>query len=300
MDNVIVVDDSCPLGTGQHVLENIKMSNVTVLFNDENRGVGGATKAGYAEAIKFNADIIFKIDADGQMDTSKIETFVHVLLSQKADYVKGNRFYFPRYTKGIPKLRLFGNLGLSFLTKLSSGYWDIVDPTNGYTAISKEALKILDLKKVDNRYFFESDLLFRLHIIDAKVIDIPCEAIYGDEVSSLNPLGEIVNFASKNFKNLFKRIIYEYFVRDFSMASIYLLLGLFTSILAIVLGSWNFLDSYSTGTPKPTGTVVLVAMLGVFAFQFLMSFLNYDITKNNNLRGIQITVPPPTLEKNDD
>ena len=286
VDKILVVDDACPMETGKYATEHLTDKRVEVLFNEENLGVGGAMKTGYQHCLKLGAEIVFKLDADGQMDPLKMEIFVKCLLSRKADYVKGNRFYFPEYTSGMPKLRLAGNLGLSFLTKLSSGYWDILDPTNGYTAITAETLKVIELEKVDNRYFFESDLLFRLHIADARVVDVPCQAIYQGQISSLSPLKEIRNFASKNLRNFFKRIIYEYFVRDFSIASIYLLLGVVTGVFAISLGSWHLYDSHSTGVPKPAGTVVFVAMLGVFAFQFLISFLNFDITTNNNTKGI--------------
>ena len=121
----------------------------------------------------------------------------------------------------MPKMRLFGNVCLSFLTKLSSGYWRNFDPTNGFTAIHRAVILNLPLEKIEKRYFFESDMLFRLNILRAVVVDVPMEALYGEEKSNLNVIKEIPSFAVKHLKNLWKRVIYNYFLRDFSLASLW-------------------------------------------------------------------------------
>ena len=200
VDQILVVDDCCLEKSGQYV-ERANLPKVIVLFNSQNLGVGGAVKRGYSYAITHDFDIIVKIDADGQMDTSILHNFLNMIIKNHADYVKGNRFYFDGFAAGMPIKRKIGNLCLSFLNKLSSGYWHIFDPTNGYTAINKIALKRLNLNTIDNRFFFESDLLFRLHLIQAKVEDLPCIPIYKDEISNLNEASEISNFLFKNTRN---------------------------------------------------------------------------------------------------
>lgn len=176
VSRIYCIDDACPERSGDHVTANCRDPRVIVLRHSENRGVGGAVITGYRRALADGMDIIVKIDGDGQMDPSQLPSIVAPLLLGEADYVKGNRFYAPEGLKGMPPLRLVGNASLSFMTKLSTGYWMIFDPTNGYTAIHGSILTRLPLDKIAERYFFESDLLFRLNILDAVVVDLPMPA----------------------------------------------------------------------------------------------------------------------------
>ncbi|HXV74272.1 MAG TPA: glycosyltransferase family 2 protein, partial [Sphingomonadales bacterium] len=132
VQRIYCVDDGCPEHTGKHIQENVKDPRVVVLFHKKNGGVGASVKTGYAAALGEGMDIVLKIDGDGQMDGSKIAEMVQPILLGQADYVKGNRFFNLEDVKTMPKIRLIGNAGLSFLTKLSSGYWNIYDPSNGF------------------------------------------------------------------------------------------------------------------------------------------------------------------------
>lgn len=170
---IVAVDDCCPMGTGTHIEQNCSDPRVVIVRNEVNRGVGGAVIRGYREALGRGADIVVKIDSDGQMDPAHLPRIVHPVAQGLADYTKGNRFFNIEDLKTMPAIRVFGNAGLSFLTKLSSGYWSVFDPTNGYTAIHRAALEMLPLDKIDNRFFFESDMLFRLYIAGAVVLDVP-------------------------------------------------------------------------------------------------------------------------------
>jgi glycosyltransferase involved in cell wall biosynthesis len=142
-------------------------------MHDANRGVGAAFLTGMRYAIERGADIIVKIDADGQMDPSQVAALIHPIVSGQADYVKGDRFFFLGNAASMPSARLFGNLVLSFLTKLSSGYWTIMDPTNGFLAIHARVAELLDDQQIAKRFFFETDLLFHLGLIRAKVVEFP-------------------------------------------------------------------------------------------------------------------------------
>jgi len=153
---VYVVDDKCPENTGDFVEEKFNYDNVKVLYNEINLGVGGAVKRGYKEALDDNCDIVVKLDGDGQMNPDLVPNLVLPILNNEADYVKGNRFFNLDKLKSMPASRLFGNSILSLINKAVNGYWDILDPTNGFTAIHKNALKLLNLDKIDNRYFFEA------------------------------------------------------------------------------------------------------------------------------------------------
>lgn len=276
VSHIIVVDDKCPENSGSQLLRQVSDSRLEVISRSENGGVGAATITGYERALQIGADVIVKLDGDGQMPPSQIKELIRPILAGKADYVKGNRFFEVEAIKKMPKNRVFGNLVLSFMTKLSSGYWQIFDPNNGFTAITSGALRRLPLHKIDNRYFFESDMLFRLNLNREVVVDVNMPAVYEDEISSLKISKVIFEFPAKHIRNLMKRIIYSYYIREFNLASIELpiaiLLGVIGSVRAFT--AWNL--SNDTGQATPAGTVVLSAVLLLSALQLLLSFINFD------------------------
>ncbi|HIF6286310.1 TPA: glycosyltransferase family 2 protein, partial [Enterobacter asburiae] len=230
-------------------------------------------------SLKDNVDIIVKIDGDGQMDPSLIGDFINPISKEFADYTKGNRFYDVESLKPMPKIRLFGNTVLSFMTKFSSGYYNIFDPTNGYTAISSVALKKLNLDKLSKRYFFESDILFRLNLINAKVVDVPMDAIYEDEQSNLHINKIILPFLKGHLKNATKRIIYNYFLRDFSVASIELFCGLLLSTFGTLYGLIGWYKSLFFNELASGGTVMLSALPIILGMQLLLGFIQADIER---------------------
>jgi glycosyltransferase involved in cell wall biosynthesis len=250
---------------------------VEVLFNPANLGVGGATMAGYRRAIDDGADVIVKIDGDGQMDPALLPQLVAPVVAGHADYAKGNRFWDLGNIDHMPLVRRLGNLGLSFLAKASTGYWNVFDPTNGYTAIHARVLEWVPMERVSARYFFESDLLFRLGTIRAVVVDVPMDARYGDQSSGLRPLAILGEFAWKHLRNFVKRLGYNYFLRDLSIASLQLLAGLLLLLFAIGFGGWQWWWHAKAGITAPLGTVMLAALPAVMGFQLLLSFIGYDM-----------------------
>lgn len=278
VDSIILIDDFCPEQVGDFVKQNCKDQRVKILHNTTNLGVGGAVIKGYLYSLSIGADIVVKIDGDGQMNPALINRIVNPIVSGKADYVKGNRFYNLDDLRDMPKVRLFGNAALSFLTKLSSGYWDIFDPTNGYTAIHAKVLRLLPLKKISNRYFFESDMLFRLNILRAVVVDMPMVAVYGEEKSNLRISKVACEFLLKNIRNLSKRVFYNYYLRDMNPASFELPIGLFLLIFGSGFGIWHWITSYINGIPAATGTIMLSALSILMGVQFLLAFLSFDIS----------------------
>lgn len=276
VNNIIVVDDKCPESSGMKVKENVSDSRVEVIFRSENGGVGAAVITGYKRALDLGSEIIIKLDGDGQMKPSRIQELIKPIIEGKADYTKGNRFFEVEAIKKMPKLRILGNLFLSFMTKFSSGYWQIFDPNNGFTAISKNTLQSLPLSKIDKGYFFESDMLFRLNLNRSVVQDVYMPSIYENEKSSLRIGKVIFEFPIKHIRNLIKRIIYTYYIREFNLASIELPTALVLATIGSVraVTAWNL--SNQTGQPTPAGTVVLSAVLLLSALQLLLSFINFD------------------------
>ncbi|KTB56233.1 glycosyltransferase family 2 protein [Pseudomonas allii] len=277
---IYVVDDCCPEGSGDFVAQHCTDERITVLRNPVNLGVGGAVMTGYRAAIADGIDIIVKIDGDGQMDPSLISDFVSPIIAGNADYTKGNRFFNLEKISEMPKIRLFGNAVLSFMTKLSSGYWELFDPTNGYTAIHSEVAKHLPLDKISQRYFFETDMLFRLNTLGALVIDIPMDAKYEDEVSNLKVSKVIGEFLIKHIRNFGKRIFYNYYLRGMSLASIELPLGLILLTAGSTFGISHWVESLHQNIPTPAGTVMLSALPVIIGFQLLLAFIGHDISSS--------------------
>jgi glycosyltransferase involved in cell wall biosynthesis len=277
---IYVVDDCCPDGSGDFVIQHCTDERVIVLRNPVNLGVGGAVMTGYRTAIADGIDIIVKIDGDGQMDPSLISDFVSPIIAGNADYTKGNRFFNLEKISEMPKIRLFGNAVLSFMTKLSSGYWELFDPTNGYTAIHSEVAKHLPLDKISQRYFFETDMLFRLNTLGAVVIDIPMDAKYEDEVSNLKVSKVIGEFLIKHIRNFGKRIFYNYYLRGMSLASIELPFGLILLTAGSTFGISHWIESLQQNVPTPAGTVMLSALPVIIGFQLLLAFIGHDISSS--------------------
>lgn len=279
VDSIYVVDDKCPEMTGELVRRLFDEPSVYVIFNEQNLGVGGAVLSGYKQALCDGADIIVKIDGDGQMQASFIPDLIRPILNGWADYTKGNRFYNIEDLEEMPKLRLFGNAVLSFVSKVSSGYWDVMDPTNGFTAIHRTALSQLPLDKISTRYFFESDMLFRLYLESAVVMDVPMRARYRGEVSSLNIQRVALEFPGKYAKNFFKRFFYCYILRDFSAGSVEGLLGVLLSVFGFSYGAINWLSHALRDELTPVGTIMIAALCIILGVQFLLAALAFDISR---------------------
>jgi dolichol-phosphate mannosyltransferase len=250
---------------------------VRVLRHDRNRGVGGATLTGFKQALEDGAEIIVKIDGDGQMDPSLVPRLVAPIVACRADYAKGNRFINLETVHAMPAVRLLGNAGLSFFSKLSSGYWNIFDPTNGFLAVHATVLRELPLHKIHERYFFESDLIFRLNTVGAVIEDVPMSAKYGDETSHLRVTRVLLPFLLLHVRNAIKRIIYNHYLRDFSAASVELLAGSAALLFGLIFGAIRWWGSIQSEVPVTAGTVMLAGLPTLLGVQLLLSFLNYDI-----------------------
>lgn len=275
--HIYCVDDCCPEGTGYMVQQEVQDPRVRVIFHEQNQGVGGATLSGYHAALADGATVIVKIDGDGQMDPALIKPLLRPIIGGQADYAKGNRFFHLEHVEAMPRIRLFGNAVLSFMSKFSSGYWRVFDPTNGYTAIHAKVAATLPFAKVSRRYFFESDMLYHLYNQRAVIVDIPMPARYGSEVSNLRTFRVIAPFLAKHTTNFVKRIFYNYFLRDFSIASMEFSIGILALVFGVLFGTLTWINSIRTGITASAGTVMLAALPVIVGIQLLLSFLNYDI-----------------------
>ncbi|NCB85575.1 MAG: glycosyltransferase family 2 protein [Bacteroidia bacterium] len=277
VDRIYIVDDSCPEKTANIVEKYFQEDRITVIRHERNQGVGGAVISGYKAAIDDEMEILVKIDGDGQMDPRLVLNFIIPIANGEADYTKGNRFFDLEELRSMPKMRLFGNAVLSLMSKLSSGYWNLFDPTNGYTAIHVDVARHLSFDKISRGYFFETDMLFRLNLLRAVVVDVPMVALYGEEVSNLKISKIVGEFFVKHLRNFSKRIFYNYYLRDMSLASIELPLGIAFLVFGVAHGGYHWVYSAQAGVPTPAGTVMLSALPIITGIQFLLGFIGHDI-----------------------
>ena len=279
VSRIYCVDDASTDQTSEVIQEAmLRDRRVQLIRRERNGGVGAAVMDGYRKAIEDGLRVLVKLDGDGQMNAEFIPDFVAPVLRGEADYVKGNRFFDLETVRAMPPARIFGNAGLSFMTKLSSGYWDLFDPTNGYTALHADVAATLPFERVHKRYFFESDLMFRLGAVRARVVELPIVSKYADEKSHLNELHCLLVFPFLHMRNLCKRIFYNYFLRNFSIASINLIAGLALSGFGMAFGVMQWLASLDTGVPATAGTVMLSALPFLLGVQLLLNFLAFDIS----------------------
>lgn len=274
---VYIIDDCSPEALPQEALT--AFSNIKHVKHEKNLGVGGATKTGFTQAIKDKMDIVVKVDADDQMDTSYIKDLVLPLENTDVGYAKGNRFRDFKALKKMPFMRKVGNLGLSFLTKAATGYWNNFDPTNGFFAIKTSTLEDLDFDGISNRYYFETSLIAALYFQDTKIKDVPMPAIYGDEKSSMSVWKMPFVFIPRLIKTFFNRIFKSYFVYDFNISSIYILLGVPLFLFGTIYGAYTWWFYSSKDVFAPTGTIMLVTLTIIVGFQLLLQAVHYDITK---------------------
>ncbi len=275
---IIVVDDASPDRTGE-IVEQVKAKDarITLIKHAENQGVGGAMISGFREALKVGSQVILKIDGDGQMSEYDPRSLLEPLIRGKADYVKGNRFRDFNALKSMPFIRQIGNMGLGFLVKAATGYWDCFDPTNGFFAIRHEALRLLPLKKVHKSYFFETSMLGELYLIGAVIRDVPYPAVYRDEESNLSVRKTLFEFPPKLIYLFIRRMLIKNFLFDFSMESIYLLTGLPMLIFGLLFGIVKWIKYFNLDIPAPTGTIMIPVMLVMLGVQLLLAAANIDL-----------------------
>ena len=276
--HIIVVDDASPDSTAERVTASAKKDKRIILIrHPSNRGVGGAMTTGFRKALELGAQIVVKVDGDGQMDTSQLPALLAPLVQGQADYTKGNRFRDFVSLQQMPLIRRVGNMGLGFLSKTATGYWNLFDPTNGYSAIRSEVLAQLPLDRIDKTFYFETSMLANLYLLGALVKDVPMPARYQSEVSNLLVHRVLFEFPFKLFGTFIKRLVLKNFIYDFTMASIYLLTGLPLLLFGLTFGIIKWIQYAGLGIPAPTGTVMLPTLSVLLGIQLLLSAIEIDL-----------------------
>lgn len=275
---VIVVDDASSDDTAAVVAACAETDErIRLLRHASNGGVGAAMISGYNQALQLGADIIVKIDGDGQMPLAMLPKLIQPLIDGEADYTKGNRFRDFQAIRKMPALRRLGNIGLSFLAKAATGYWHAFDPTNGFVAIRADVLAQVPMAGISPGYFFETSMLSRLYLLGAVVKEIPMPARYAGEPSSLSIPRVLVGFPGRLFAAFFRRLLLKNFVYDFSLESLHLLSSSILLAAGMMFGGYQWVWHATRGLAAPTGTVVLPALLVILGFQSLLAAVTLDL-----------------------
>ena len=280
--HIIIVNDGSPDEMDAEI-SMISDPRIVYIKHEKNQGVGAAMVTGYKEALKLDVDFTAKIDADGQMNPGYLGSFVQAAINFNCDYIKGNRFGHIDELQSMPKVRLAGNIILSFLTKIASGYWNLFDPQNGYVMIKRSMLRKLNLDKIDKSYFFENSMLINLNILRAKVAEIYFPAKYGNEESSMHLTRILFSFPAKLLRGLCYRIYQKYIFRGVSPVFLFLVAGIPALLFGVIFGAMAWYNSHLSGTATPTGTIVisllhilLGAMLVLQSIVLIMFQLHLD------------------------
>ena len=275
---IIVVDDASTDDTAAVAERYSEIDpRIIVIRHEQNRGVGGAMITGFKRALEAGADVVVKIDGDGQMPLWLVPQLVQPLIDGTADYTKGNRFRDFQAIRTMPMARRVGNVALSFLAKAATGYWQCFDPTNGFVAIRADVLSQLPLHKIDPTYFFETSMLSHLYLLGAVVKEVPMPARYAGETSSLSIGRVILQFPGRLISSLLRRLTLKNFVNDFNLESFHLGVGLPLLLAGLLYGGYHWWWYSSRSVAAPVGTVVLSALLITLGVQLLISAVNLDL-----------------------
>ena len=277
--DVVVVDDACPQRSGDIARAAFsEASNVHILQRERNGGVGAAMKTGIAFCIECGADAIVKLDADGQMDPAFIPAIDAAFETDPTlVYVKGNRFFDSAVMLRMPKRRLFGNAVLSILAKFASGYWNLVDPTNGYVAFNARLLNAVPWRSFADSYFFEISVLCEFGLRRLPILELEMPTIYNGAPSSLSIVKVLWEFPPRLLRLTLRRILLQYFVFDVNLASLYLAFGILLLLAGGGWGAYQWIVSSVTHVSRSTGTVMLAVLPFLMGFQLVLNALMVDV-----------------------
>lgn len=227
--------------------------------HETNEGVGGAIKTGYEFAVREGMDVVAVMNGDGQMDPDILDEIIEPVVEGRADYAKGNRLYSAEHSRGMSRWRFTGNAILTFMTKISSGYWGMNDPQNGYTAISRQALETLDIGALYNEYGFLNDLMVKLNVHGFRVTDVEMHAVYGDEESGIEYRSFVPKLSTLLFVRFLWRLKARYLVADFHPLVFLYGLGPLGVVAGLASIGWAALGG---------GLSVLTAQIGILVVLF--------------------------------
>jgi len=283
---VYVVNDASTDQTGAIIDEYARYHpRVVPIHHNPNQGPGAAIISGYSRALSDGIDIVVTMDGDGQMDPQYLSKFLDPIIDGKCDFTLGNRLGSSEYRGRMSKWRFFGNAMLTFLTKIASGYWSMMDPQNGYTAISRRALESIDFKEMYPRYGYLNDRLVRLNIHGFRIQNIAHPAKYGNEKSTIKYGRYIVRVSNLLLRTFLRRLKMKYVMFSFHPLVFFYLFGSVLSLIGLVGGIVTLWEKLIWGYPVlfVHGTLsVLVFIMGILFLSFAML---YDMQQDPGVKN---------------
>ena len=279
VDHILVIDDGSTDGTVA-AARAVADSRTEVIQRLQNGGVGAAIMTGHRRAMELGADVDLVMAGDAQMDPDYASDLIDPIADEGYGFTKANRFFSMSSFAGMPRLRIFGNVVLSFMTKLASGYWHLFDPQNGYTAIHRHALDRIPLDRIRLGYEFENDLLIYLSIARVRAKDVPVPARYGTEVSGIRLFREIWRLSRLLAAGFWRRIWWKYVIHSFSPVALLLFTGLALIGFGLVVGVFVVVHTLGPATAS-AGTVLLSAAPILSGMHLLISALVLDIQEGD-------------------
>lgn len=282
VDKIYVVDDHSTDRTGE-IIKKFQKRDPRIAFirNGKNGGVGAAIIAGYKKTLQDKRDIAVVMAGDNQMDPEQLPNLLEPIVKGEADYTKGNRLLSQEYRRGMNKWRSLGNSLLTFLTKIASGYWQLMDPQNGYTAISEAVLERITLDSVYPRYGYCNDLLVKLNVFGARVMDIAMPARYGKEKSRIKYSKYIPKVSYLLLKNFFWRLKMKHTILSFHPLVLFYIFGIILTPIGFFCGLCSLYYKFVLGEPLFVRGV-LSLLLFILGIQFLFFAMLFDMQVNNS------------------
>ena len=275
VDYIVVVDDKSLDGTAEVVL-GLDDDRIDFIRHETNTGVGGAISTGHLRALDLGSQVNVVLAGDDQMDPAELPKLLAPIIEDGYGFTKGNRLYSRTSAQGMSAFRIAANMFLTFVNKASSGYWNLVDPQNGYTAVTREALELIPLDRVSQRYEFENDLLIWLNIADVRAKDVSIPARYHSEVSSIRLHRDVPRMLWLLFRGFWRRMWLKYTIWSFSPVALLFFLGIMTLGVGLVAGIWTTVIALQ-GTSPSAGTTVLSVVPFFCGFVLLVQALVLDI-----------------------
>jgi len=276
VDRIYVVDDCSTDMTPEVIVAHAeKDRRIVPIRHERNKGVGGAIVSGYKRALEDGMDIAVVMAGDNQMDGEYLPSLLDPIVEGRAEYTKGNRLMSPEYRSGMSKWRFLGNSMLTLLTKIASGYWHLMDPQNGYAAISKSALERISLGSIYPWYGYCNDLLVKLNVYGFRVVDVVMPARYGRERSKIRYGKYIPKVSWLLLKDFFWRLKMKYVVLSFHPLVLFYALGMVLTPIGFLGGVYSLYYKFVLGGSLfVRGALsMLVFILGV---QFLLFAMLFD------------------------
>lgn len=288
VDRIYVIDDCSRDRTAEIAKEFEKAdSRITCISHKKNSGVGAAIITGYKKAIEDRSDIIAVMAGDNQMDPKNLPSLLDPIVEGKADYTKGNRLLNAEFRKGMSAWRSSGNVILTFLTKMASGYWQLMDPQNGYTAISLRALERINPDTIYPWYGYCNDLLVKLNVFGFKIKDVIMPARYGKEKSKIRYGRYMFKVSWLLLKDFLWRLKMKYLWFSFHPLVLFYILGIILTPIGIFIGVYSLYFKFAlNGSIFVRG--VLSLMLFIIGIQFLSFAMLFDMQVSTHLETIDV------------